>query len=535
MSDLLEYFKEEAYEAFLMEDLAKTYNDVLENQTAIFEAMDSYVKLIELEEEFSKLTEATEINLDTLNDQLGKLKDIFTTGAVISDKPTPSDVTYYPTIKEITAPSKADSFAAFINAIVTWIKNVFVALVTKIANVLKRLTGAPTKEIPDVSIASLLQKQKAALTLQKIEDANNAARFGNITYLKNKDAKVPVDVVDPKSEQIEFLTQNKLTEDLEMTLDEALDVLTEKSFEDYLNMPTPVEGDMKADPRSKTGQKVNPVIHDGDDKKKVALHNTINNYVLIDPSKDLFDLKEALNQFFLLFDNSIGSNGEKLFETEDLTLLLKTFEATKSALDKGDVDFMAVGNKVSQFDLISADKLKDNLIRTKVNTDKLIHAYEQVDNMMQNVIQAISGKDYNLAISAPAAYKVLSAATYKEMIEIVKILNKRIAQAKKLEKKLEKVKGQYEKLANELSKMKSQWLSIGLNVSFSTVTQQRISNLFDAAKYVLQTIMLRYGALGIYTKVLENTKGAISNLNFINSRISANPFVRPFSKVKYSF
>ena len=51
MSDLLEYFKEEAYEAFLMEDLAKTYNDVLENQTAIFEAMDSYVKLIELEEE----------------------------------------------------------------------------------------------------------------------------------------------------------------------------------------------------------------------------------------------------------------------------------------------------------------------------------------------------------------------------------------------------------------------------------------------------------------------------------------------------
>ena len=85
MSDLLEYFKEEAYEAFLMEDLAKTYNDVLENQTAIFEAMDSYVKLIELEEEFSKLTEATEINLDTLNDQLGKLKDIFTTNSLGAD------------------------------------------------------------------------------------------------------------------------------------------------------------------------------------------------------------------------------------------------------------------------------------------------------------------------------------------------------------------------------------------------------------------------------------------------------------------
>ena len=35
MENLLEYFKEEAYEAFLMEDIAKTYNDVLENQIFI--------------------------------------------------------------------------------------------------------------------------------------------------------------------------------------------------------------------------------------------------------------------------------------------------------------------------------------------------------------------------------------------------------------------------------------------------------------------------------------------------------------------
>lgn len=531
MTSLLEYFKEEAYEAFLMEDLAKTYNDVLENQTAIFEAMDSYIKLMEFEDEFNKLTEATEIDLGALGDQLGKLKDIFTAGSAIADRPEPSDVSYYPTIKEVSAPSKTESFVAFISAIVTWIKNVFVALITKIGNVLRRLTDSPTKEIPDVSLTSLLQKQKAAMTLKKIEDANDAAHFSNITYYKNKSGKVPVDVVDPKSDQIEFLKQNKLTEDLEMTLDEALDILTEKSLEDYLNTPVPVDGDMRSEPRLRTGQKINPIVNDGEDKKKATLNYHKNNYVLIDPSKDLFDLKEALNQFFLLFDNSIGSNGEKLFETEDLTLLLKAFESTKHALDKGDVDYMAVGNKVTQFDLISADKLKDNLIRTKVNTDKLIHAYEQIDGMMQNVLQAITGKDYNLAMSAPGAYKVLSAATYKEMIEIVKILNKRITQAKKLEKKLEKVKTQYEKLANELSKMKAQWLSIGLNVTYSSVTQQRISNLFDGAKYVLQTIMLRYGALGIYTKVLENTKLTISNLNFINKRISRNPFV----KVKYSF
>ena len=108
-----------------------------------------------------------------------------------------------------------------------------------------------------------------------------------------------------------------------MTLDEAMEILSEKGIVGELaNGPTPLEGDMRSDPRLKTGQKINPTINDGDDKKKLALNYRKNNYVLIDPSKDVFDLKEALNQFFLLFDNSIGSNGEKLFETDDLTLLL---------------------------------------------------------------------------------------------------------------------------------------------------------------------------------------------------------------------
>ena len=62
MENLLEYFKEEAYEAFLMEDLAKTYNDVLENQTAIFEAMDSYVELMKVVNDEGEIGEEPVVN-----------------------------------------------------------------------------------------------------------------------------------------------------------------------------------------------------------------------------------------------------------------------------------------------------------------------------------------------------------------------------------------------------------------------------------------------------------------------------------------
>lgn len=526
MTELLQYFKEEAYEAFLMEDLARTYGDIIENQNAIFEAMDAYEDLIKLEESFDSLNEE-EIDLGVLQNQMGQLKDIFGSISAISDGPRVSDVTYAPIATEIKAPSKLESFAGFITAIVTWIKNVFIALITKIGNVLRRLTGAPTKEMPDISLSSLIKKQKAAMTLEKIEDANDAAKYSHITAVASGGAKIPYDVNDSSADKIEFLMKNGLDEEADMTPEEAVAVLTEDSlYRAFDKMPRVVDGDVVEDKRARDGIKMGGKIETEHGENKIAVGKPQNNIVLVDPSQDVFNLREALGQFFLLFDNSIGSNGEKLFETDDLQMLLKAFEATKKALDTGDVDYMAVGNKVSQFNLISADKLKDNLIRTKVNTDKLTHAYQQVDTMMQTVLQAIAGKDYNMAVAAPGVYKVLSTATYKQMIEIVKILNKRVAQAKKLEKKLDKVRVQYEKLANELSKMKAQWLSIGMTVSYSTVTQQRVSELFDAAKYVLQTIMLRYGALGIYTKVLKNTKDTIANLNFINSRASLNPIVR---------
>ena len=41
----------------------------------------------------------------------------------------------------------------------------------------------------------------------------------------------------------------------------------------------------------------NSLYNDGEDKKKATLNYHKNNYVLIDPSKDLFDLKEALKDY----------------------------------------------------------------------------------------------------------------------------------------------------------------------------------------------------------------------------------------------
>ena len=98
---------------------------------------------------------------------------------------------------------------------------------------------------------------------------------------------------------------------------------------------------------------------------------------------------------------------------------------------------------------IFGDYSKKEVKKLQKTVDKILELEEKY--------QAMDDKDYNLAMSAPGAYKVLSAATYKEMIEIVKILNKRITQAKKLEKKLEKVKAQYEKLATDFELSLKYW------------------------------------------------------------------------------
>ena len=60
--------------------------------------------------------------------------------------------------------------------------------------------------------------------------------------------------------------------------------------------------------------------------------------------------------------------------------------------------------------------------------------------IITNVLQIIAQKNYQGSVLFPDTYRLLSSATYKQMGEIVKVLNNRLDDAKVLDKNLSKEK-----------------------------------------------------------------------------------------------
>ena len=102
------------------------------------------------------------------------------------------------------------------------------------------------------------------------------------------------------------------------------------------------------------------------------------------------------------------------------------------------------------------------------------------------------------------------------MGEIVKVLNNRLDDAKVLDKNLSKAQDKFTRLTKELESLRAQYMQLGSNYYAPSILQKEISDLFIAAKYVTQTIMLRFATLSLYMKVLSDTKEAMVNLNLIN-------------------
>ena len=102
-------------------------------------------------------------------------------------------------------------------------------------------------------------------------------------------------------------------------------------------------------------KKLNPEFNEG--KQIIGIDINI--------SREMEGIEQLLQHFLDLFDNSMGSNREHLFETRDLEMLLEIFKTTIKDLVSGNVSNTAIAGKLTNLDLLSADKLKDNLIRTK--------------------------------------------------------------------------------------------------------------------------------------------------------------------------
>ena len=237
----------------------------------------------------------------------------------------------------------------------------------------------------------------------------------------------------------------------------------------------------------------------------------------INISKEMEGISQLLQYFFDLFDNSYGSNREHLFGTEDLEMLLELFRETIKSMAEGTVSTTAISGKLTSMQLLSADKLKDNLIRTKVNTDNLKKVYVQIQESLSNMLAIVSHKQLVGAENLGINYRFYSASTYVQMIKIIDAIKPRIKQAEQMEKDLQKMQKVFDKIVVQLGKMRQSLLGFG-SVTYTSAYQKKVAELFDASRFVSQTISLRLATLGLFLRQIKDIRESIYNVNAINSR-----------------
>ena len=239
--------------------------------------------------------------------------------------------------------------------------------------------------------------------------------------------------------------------------------------------------------------------------------------ISVDMSKDLLTLEQLLQHFMDLFDNSLGSNGEHLFDTADLELMLKVFKDTLADIKDYRIGSYEVGGTAVEFNPVDATRVKDNLIRTKLNVDKLREAYGSTNNAVKRVSTLLSQKQMILATNIGAEFAFYSSSTYARMSRILEIIKPRIKAAVKMHAHLEKMRNAYERVVSELQNYSKKLGAIS-NMVYTTAYQRKVTNMYDSARYMTQIVTLRMTALAAYIRQLDDIQQMLISLNSINRR-----------------
>jgi len=479
MFNLNEAFKE-GYEQYLKESAEQNFEDSFE---ALQESQNEAEKSFKIVQDYFSLYALSEGVLDEATTYKDKTKDRDDTlgatdltssimgliGMVDSGKSM-----YKPEVGNVTLTKISDmkfpkNIIFFLQAIIDWLGNVVKKFISGFTNGIQRLFGLKSADDFKGDLIPRLQKAK------NIESW--------ITLPNDPKAPKAASVI-----QASFDTLEKINNVFNGTnLRESVE-LTEAPYN-------------KAD----YGETVEP------ERKNVATG------IMIDVRKEMQELEQMLTHFLDLFDNAYGSNQEHLFETEDLQLLLELFKETMKTISSGRVPAYALQGNLTELDIINKSKLKDNLIRTKINVDSLKRAYVETQRGIIQKLQTITQKQLFASQGLGINFRFYSAGTYQAMINILQVINPRIKDAHKLEKKLSRMGQIFNKVTIELGKQRRSIANFG-DVTYTPVYQRKINDLFDSARFVSQTITLRLTTLGLYIKELKDVQEAIMNSNSINAR-----------------
>jgi hypothetical protein len=133
------------------------------------------------------------------------------------------------------------------------------------------------------------------------------------------------------------------------------------------------------------------------------------------------------------------------------------------------------------------------------------------------MLAVLSHKQLVAAEGLGVSYRFYSASTYVQMVKILDAMKPRIKQAQQMEKDLKKMQTIFDKIVVQLGRQRQALLGFG-DVTYTSVYQRKISELFDASRYVSQTISLRLATLGLFIRQIKDIQESIYNVNAINSR-----------------
>lgn len=514
---ILEQFIEDQYEKFLQEEQEREIVSIVENHQKIINAFSGYQKIIKLKEEYANLDESVLLEDDdnaavkALVDklagamqQIGVLTSAGANKAPLNGKDIPSIYDQNtgkwienPSYKPEMAPKvfqykKIDSVVGFITGIVTWIKNVLLNLISYFTRGIRMALHIDTN--PKENVYKEINPFKLMAQAKKAAAVERQYGFGTLKIGNNDGDSIEKTIGD----QLKNYVSAQKGEEIIKSMQESF-TLTEE--------PT---DDQKDDKNNKGGY--SPSLKE--------INKSYGYLVNVDVSKEIRQLKEVLNHFFDLFDEAVGSNGEKLFETTDLEMLLSAIATMKNSLNMGQATHFD-GYKAK---LLDSTKLKDNLFRTKVNCDKLNKAFSDTQQIIDLVIKKINASTTIQATYDPSRFILLSSATLLGLADVAKLLQSRKKSAEKLSKNLEKLGNEYSKVVGELSVLRQQWISVGSNITIQSDLELATAELFESGKAVFQTLMLRFTCLTNYIQIITNTEDLVLNLIHVNKAYGGKKF-----------
>jgi len=492
MFNLTESFKKE-YESSLNERILKEdySNSLKEFEDAQKYAEEGFDVINEYFSYFGRLTETPtgskpgetpedKKNQKSVTDTISQVFNFISRG----EDPRSTINDYEPAIGHVKMQSITDmrfpeNIIFFFQQLISWIVNLVKKFISFFTNAVQRLFGLPQGAKFEDEIRLELQKSK------KIES-----------------------IAMPLSFKKDYETQRNMPKAVSMV---------QFAPEDYEKIRSLISEGVQlseADPRDQVrstldlpARKTNPEFNEG--RQTIAIDINI--------SKEMEGIQQLLQYFLDLFDNSYGSNREHLFGTEDLEMLLEIFKTTIKDMLSGNVSTTAIAGKMTSLDLLSADKLKDNLIRTKVNTDNLKKVYVQIEQSISNMLAVLQHKQLVATENLGINFRFYSASTYVQMIKILDALKPRIKQAEQMEKDLKKMRDVFDKIVVQLGKQRQILLGVG-QISYSSLAQKKVEELFNSARYVNQTISLRLATLGLFIRQIKEIREAVYSANAINSR-----------------